>query len=153
MHEYDTALKTFLRNGPETLAGVTSVPVAHWHNVELPEVHNRRVDPLGESADGRLVHIELQSTNDPNMAVRTLEYSAAVFRRFGRFAEQVVLYVGEPALKMTASLSGRVSRLNFGSSISANWTASVCSKASRSVTMLLPCWRECATGGRRSREY
>lgn len=106
MHEYDTALKTFLRSGRETLAGVTSVPVARWHNVEMPEVQNRRVDLLGESADGRLVHIELQSTNDPNMAVRMLEYSAAVFRRFGRFAEQVVLYVGEPALKMIDSLSG-----------------------------------------------
>jgi hypothetical protein len=105
LHEYDIALKTFLRQGRESLRGLTSVVVERWHNVELPEVTNRRVDLLGEAADGHLLHIELQSTNDTNMALRMMEYCAAVFRQFGRFPEQVVLYVGEKPLRMSGTLS------------------------------------------------
>ena len=106
MHEYDIALKTFLRQGRESLLALTSLTIDRWHNVELPEVRNRRVDLLGEAADGRLVHIELQSTHDAAMALRMMEYCAAVCRQFGRFPEQVVLYVGESPLRMTGGLSG-----------------------------------------------
>jgi hypothetical protein len=106
LHEYDIALKSLLRNGRASLLALTSVAIDRWHNVELPEVRNRRVDMLGESADGRLVHIELQSTHDAGMALRMMEYSAAVCRQFGRFPEQVVLYVGEPPLRMGGGLSG-----------------------------------------------
>jgi hypothetical protein len=106
VHEYDIALKSFLRNGRESLHAITSVTVDRWHNVELPEVRNLRVDLLGESADGRLLHIELQSTHDANMALRMLEYCAAVSRQFGQFPEQVVLYVGEAPLRMNCFLRG-----------------------------------------------
>ena len=73
MHECDIALKTFLRSGREVLSALTSVTVTHWHNVELPEIRNLRVDLLGEAGDGCLLHIELQSTHDQQMAVRMLE--------------------------------------------------------------------------------
>ena len=106
MHEYDIALKTFLRQGRQSLLEPTSLIVDRWHNVELPEVRNRRVDLLGEAADGRLVHIELQSAHDAAMALRMMEYCAAVYRQLGRFPEQVVLYVGEAPLRMTGGLSG-----------------------------------------------
>jgi hypothetical protein len=69
-------------------------------------VRNRRIDLLGESEDGRLVHIELQSTHDPLMALRMWEYAAAILRRFERPPEQVVLYVGEPPLRMSGSVKG-----------------------------------------------
>ena len=49
---------------------------------------------LGETAQGTLVHIELQSANHVRMALRMLEYSVAIYRKFHRFPEQVVLYVG-----------------------------------------------------------
>ena len=106
VHEYDTALKSLLKHGRESFFALTSAAVDHWHNVEMLAVSNRRVDLLGEASDGRLIHIELQSTNDPNMALRMLEYCAAIGRQFGRFPEQVVLYVGEAPLRMTGSLSG-----------------------------------------------
>jgi hypothetical protein len=106
MHEYDIALKSLLRNGRESLRALTPVAVDRWHNVELPEVRNLRVDLLGESADNRLVHIELQSAHDAGMALRMMEYSAAVCREFGRFPEQIVRYVGEPRLRMSGTLSG-----------------------------------------------
>lgn len=106
MHEYDIALKSLLRNGRESMLALTPVAVERWHHVELPEVRNLRVDLLGESSDKRLVHIELQSTHDSDMALRMLEYSAAVFRQFGRFPEQIVLYVGRPRLRITGVLRG-----------------------------------------------
>ena len=105
MHEYDTALKSLLRRGTESLLALASVEVDRWHNVELPEVRNRRVDLLGETAAGGLIHIELQSTHDATMALRMMEYSSAVWRQFGRFPEQVVLYVGEQPLRMAGELN------------------------------------------------
>ncbi len=69
-------------------------------------MRNRRVDLLGEAADGRLIHIELQSTHERAMALRMAEYSLAIFRQFGRFPEQVVHYVGEARLRMEGRLSG-----------------------------------------------
>jgi len=109
MHEYDIALKTFLREGTQSLLALTGLTIERWHNVELPEVRNRRVHQLGETEDGRLVHIELQSTNDADMALRMLEYYAAVYRQFGRYPEQVVLYVGEAPMRM----SGRIETANL----------------------------------------
>ena len=91
MHENDITLKSLLRRGSETLLALTNLPVEKWHNIELPEVRNRRADLLGETGDGRILHIELQSTNDSTMALRMMEYCAAIYRQFGRFPEQTVL--------------------------------------------------------------
>jgi len=74
--------------------------------VELPEVRNLRVDLLGETPEGELVHIELQSTNDSDMALRMAEYSLAICRRFGRMPAQVILYVGYAPASMKTSLEG-----------------------------------------------
>lgn len=106
MHEYDITLKSVLRRlTGSVLRDVTGFAVRSWHNVELPAVQNRLADMLGETADGTLVHIELQSTNHPGMALRMLEYSAAIYRRFGRFPEQLVLYVGEAPLRMKSRIA------------------------------------------------
>ena len=102
MHEYDTAMKSVLKR--MTAAGfsqLTGFVVSHWHNVELPEVRGPRVDMLCEAADGRLLHIELQSTNDPDMALRMAEYALAIYRQFRRRPEQMVLYAGEAPLRMS----------------------------------------------------
>jgi hypothetical protein len=56
-----------------------------------------------------LIQIELQSTNDPAMALRMLEYAVAIRRRFFRFPEQYVLYVGEAPLRM----DGRIAEPNL----------------------------------------
>jgi len=61
---------------------------------------------LGETGDGQLIHIELQSSNDPSMALRMAEYALLIMREFGRFPEQVVLYVGLPPLRMNPQLTG-----------------------------------------------
>ena len=105
VQEYDVVLKLLLqRSAEQTLRELTDVAVRRWHNVELPEVRGTRVDLLGEGADGELVHIELQSSHDPKMALRMAEYCLRVYRVFGRFPRQILLYVGEEPLRMKASL-------------------------------------------------
>jgi predicted transposase YdaD len=107
MHEYDATLKGILtRLAGSVLARLTGLSVASWHNVELPAVRHRRADLLGETADGRLLHIELQSANQAHMARRMLEYSLAIHRKFRRFPHQMVLYVGNAPLRMRTHLSG-----------------------------------------------
>jgi hypothetical protein len=90
MQEYDVALKLLLQGSASLTAA------AKWLDVELPKVQNLQLDLLGETVDGGLVHVELQSGNDAAMPLRMAEYCLGIFRLFGRFPRQVVLYVGEP---------------------------------------------------------
>ncbi|HVW83075.1 MAG TPA: hypothetical protein VHB50_00260, partial [Bryobacteraceae bacterium] len=112
MHEYDTALKSVLRKtGDTVLRDLTGFAIERWHSVELQDVRRRNVDLLGEAAGGQLIHIELQSRNDADMAIRMAEYALMIFRGFRRFPEQVVLYVGEPPLRMEDRIAG--TRVSF----------------------------------------
>jgi len=108
MQEYDVALKLLLqRSAALVMRELTGSAVAKWLDVELPKVQNARnprLDLLGETVDGDLVHVELQSGNDMAMPLRMAEYSLGVFRLFGRFPRQVVLYVGEAELRMASEL-------------------------------------------------
>ena len=107
MHEYDIVLKKVLRRVTDSvLRDLTGFTVERWHNAELPTVQSRRADMLGETADSTLVHIELQSTNESGMALRMLEYAAAICRQFHRFPEQMVLYVGDAPLRMKGRITG-----------------------------------------------
>jgi hypothetical protein len=99
---YDIALKILLKgSAATTIRALSGLAVAHWHNVEMPIQENLRVDLLGETATGGLLHIELQSRNEAGMARRMLEYGSAVLRVHGRFPKQVVLYVGKDPLRMS----------------------------------------------------
>jgi predicted transposase YdaD len=69
-------------------------------------MQNPRMDLLGEFTDGGLLHLELQSGNDSEMPLRMAEYALGVYRRFNRFPRQIVLYVGEPVLRMQPGLTG-----------------------------------------------
>ncbi|MGD1073001.1 MAG: DUF4351 domain-containing protein [Bryobacteraceae bacterium] len=112
MHEYDTTLKSILTKlAGSVIVELTGFRVERWHNAELPSVRHRRADMLGETSQGRLVHIELQSTNQARMAVRMLEYCLAIHRKFDRFPEQVVRYVGNAPMRMKSRLAAP--RLSF----------------------------------------
>jgi hypothetical protein len=107
MQDYDVTLKLLLQGSANaTMRALTGTAVAKWLDVELPKVQNLRLDLLGETVDSGLVHIELQSGNDTAMPLRMAEYSLGVYRLLGRFPQQVVLYVGEPALGMQNKLLG-----------------------------------------------
>jgi hypothetical protein len=107
MQKYDITLKLLLQ-GPAklTMLELAGGAVEKWLNVELPKVQNPRADLLGEAADGSLVHVELQSGNEPAMPLRMAEYCLGVFRLFGKFPRQAVLYVGEAPLVMERELRG-----------------------------------------------
>lgn len=101
MQDYDATLKSLLRDlTPRVFERITGFDVAQWQNVELTRVGTRRVDMLGKSRDGRLIHIELQSTNDDDMAARMAEYALAIYWQFRKRPEQLVLYVGDAPLRM-----------------------------------------------------
>src|SRR5580700_7734705 len=107
MQEYDVALKSLLQGSATlTLRELTGTAVARWLDVQLPKVQNLRLDLLAETVDGGLVHVELQSGNDNAMPLRMAEYCLGVFRQFKRFPRQIVLYVGEPELRMEKELRG-----------------------------------------------
>jgi len=84
---------------------IAGVAIDKWLNVEFPVVQSTRVDLLREATGGGLVHIELQSNNHPEMALRMAEYCLRVYRVFGRFPRQAVLYVGEDPIRMEAELT------------------------------------------------
>jgi hypothetical protein len=85
---------------------LTGTRVTKWLDVELPKVQNLRLDLLGETIDGGLIHVELQSGNDSAMPLRMAEYCLGIFRLFGRFPQQVVLYVGKARPHIKCKLHG-----------------------------------------------
>ena len=106
MHEYDIALKELLLDASgATLRELLGVDIRRWRDVELPQVTNPRIDLLGETDTGSLAHIELQSTNDPEMGVRMLNYALRIYDQHRRFPQQIVLYVGNAPLRMAGELS------------------------------------------------
>lgn len=107
VHEYDVALKRILtRPGSALLTALTGSSSLRWLNVEAPLVRNLRVDLLGESPEGELIHIELQSRNDKDFPLRMGEYFFAVALRHGQLPRQVALYVGPDALRMSNEVVG-----------------------------------------------
>jgi predicted transposase YdaD len=114
MHEYDVALKVLLQASTNSLLRqLTRLSVERWLNVEMPQVLSSRVDLLGVTSDDALLHIELQSTNDSDMALRMAEYSLRIYRQFKKFPKQIVLYVGEPKLRMNSRLTGPDSAFQY----------------------------------------
>jgi hypothetical protein len=107
MQKYDVALKVLLQSqARRTISELTGTTIAKWLDVELPKVQNLRLDLLGETVGDELIHLELQSGNDAGMPLRMAEYCLGVFRLFGRFPRQVLLYVGEAPLRMATKLRG-----------------------------------------------
>jgi hypothetical protein len=102
--KYDTTLKSLFRQlPPVALQQIAGQAIARWAPVELPKVQNLRTDLLGETTDGKLVQIEIQSDNDPAMPFRMLQYSVAITDVYKRIPRQVVLYVGSGPLNMPAA--------------------------------------------------
>jgi hypothetical protein len=118
MQEYDVALKMLLKGSAAlTVHALTGTTVAKWLDVELPKVRkaqNLRLDLLGQTAGGQLIHIELQSGNDAAMPFRMIEYCLGIQRRFGQFPRQILLYVGEAPMHMQNELRGPDLSFQYG---------------------------------------
>jgi len=114
MREYDVAIKLLIRDAADPVFRQLGMDrVTEWLNVELPKVQNPRVDLLGKTAGGQLVHIELQSRNDSLMPLRMAEYALAILRRDGKYPQQLVLYVGNGRLRMKPVLLTRGMRFHY----------------------------------------
>lgn len=105
MNEYDATLKLlFQGSATGALRELIGVAVERWLNVELPRVQTPRVDLLGETHEGELVHVEFQSSNDSAMAHRMAEYYLGIYRQLGRYPRQTLIFVGDERLRMTGKL-------------------------------------------------
>jgi hypothetical protein len=102
MHHFDVVLKLLLRN---SFARVAGRPVARWLKTELPKVQKQSIDMLGETADGELVHIELQSGHDEEMQFRMLQYLGLIAKLHHRIPRQVLLYAGREPLRMPSEIT------------------------------------------------
>ena len=103
---YDTAFKLTLQRVDVTMRELVGSAITSWKNVEFPQVRAPRADLLGETKAGELAHIELQSGNTKDMAIRMLEYGLAALRKYHRYPTQVCLYVGEKPARMKTELRG-----------------------------------------------
>ena len=103
---YDTAFKLTLQHVDVTMRELVGSAITSWKNVEFPQVRAPRADLLGETKAGELVHIELQSDNTKDMAIRMLEYGLAALRKHHCYPTQVCLYVGEKPARMKTELRG-----------------------------------------------
>src|SRR5437016_5344786 len=106
MQQYDVTLKLLLESAKVAVHDLAGTTITKWIDVELPDVKNRRVDLLGETIDGELVHLEIQTSNDTNMPRRMAEYCLDILRLFGKWPRQILVYVGSAPLRMPDELSG-----------------------------------------------
>jgi hypothetical protein len=126
MQQYDVALKLLLQASTDLMRQLTGVSVARWLNVEMPQVLSSRVDLLGATASEALVHIELQSTNDPDMALRMAEYSLRIYRHSKSSPSKSSCMWVKRSCAWTRVSSGRTLSFNTPSLTPANSTGQSC---------------------------
>lgn len=113
--KYDLVIKDlFQRDHPSLLQQWTSgVPVREVLNVELARVEERRADLVFSLADESILHIEFQSSNDPDIAYREGIYCFLLGQKYRRRVRQVVLYIGQPKLHMKNHVDLGETRCSF----------------------------------------
>jgi len=112
--DFDGVVKLLIQeSGGEPFRQLQLGQVEKWLNVDIPTTQHRCVDLLCQTTDGRLVHIELQATNDRSMPYRMAEYALTIRRTFGKYPKQVVLYVGNKPLRMKAGFRTEGMRFQY----------------------------------------
>ena len=99
---YDVVVKDlFQRDHPSLLDQLTGgMKVREFLNLELAAVEDRRADLLILLEDDSILHIDFQSNNDPEMPYREALYGVMASWKYKRRIQQVVLYMGAPAMRM-----------------------------------------------------
>ena len=86
---YDTTLKELLQDGtPQLWQELVGQSVKEYLTVELPSVQMRKPDFLARLDNGALFHLELQGSNETNMAWR-VAFENEQFSDAGIFAVQI----------------------------------------------------------------
>ncbi|MBF0537299.1 MAG: hypothetical protein HQL03_03495 [Nitrospirae bacterium] len=115
MHQrYDIVLKGLLKNVPvKFLKLLTGYEDGRFLDVQFPDIQLREPDLVIEVSDGLVFHIELQFTNDKGMPIRMLEYYTQILKHYKKEPEQIVLYVGDGALRMSDRIRRRRLRFDY----------------------------------------
>ena len=107
MREFDAALKkALMQRGSRWFRMLTGCKSLRWLNVELNKSRSLRVDLLGMASNGEIYHFELQSHNDLGIWLRMAEYALAIYRKYGRWPVQFVIYVGAEPMRMKDRMEG-----------------------------------------------
>jgi hypothetical protein len=99
---FDSTIKDLIqRDRPSLLTQLSGgIAIRAFLNVELPKVQDRKLDLVLLLEDDSILHIEIQSTHDSEIAYRMLDYYSLLKRRYKQPTRQVLLYVGEGHLRM-----------------------------------------------------
>ncbi|MEZ5401510.1 MAG: hypothetical protein R2729_17695 [Bryobacteraceae bacterium] len=100
--DFDAALKELFEVDRPTLLGALArgEAVREFLNVELPHVELPRADIVARLAGRSILHVEFQSTNDPDIGYRQGIYCLRLGQKFRGDVRQVLVYVGRGRLKM-----------------------------------------------------
>jgi hypothetical protein len=114
-HNYDVSLKLLFRYSKGLIAHALfgDAGVIEWISVEQPRVNNPRADLLARCGDGRLRHVEIQTSNDPGMARRNAEYYMGFWRLLDEHVEQVLLFASQRPLTMSPVFETPSMRFEF----------------------------------------
>ena len=112
MSSKDIALKDIFEEIPHRLSKILApAPIKELLPTNFPSTE-LRVDFLARLEDERILHIEFQSFNDPNMPFRMLRYYIAILERYPSSPiKQLLVYVGNRKLRMKSRL--RLRNLSF----------------------------------------
>lgn len=102
---YDAVLKDLFQTDHPALLDrlARGISILETLNVEFAAVDERRADLIFLMADGSVLQLEFQSTNDSSMVYRMGRYCAMIGQRRRCPIRQVVLYTGQPKMRMAAS--------------------------------------------------
>ena len=112
---YDRVLKdVFQLDHPSVLMQMTGgVPVREFLNVEFQKVMERRADLVALLDDDSISHFEIQSQNDKQIPYRMGICGLLISQKYQRPVRQVVLYVGEPKMRMRSELNTGCAKISF----------------------------------------
>ena len=113
--KYDNLLKTIFHEAmPALLRLLDCAPVVEYLSVEFPPRHKLTADVVALLRDGRILHIEFQVTNDPEMTWRCYHYFGAISQRWPKAdVIQVVVYLGNAPLTMEKSIDRPTCQFRF----------------------------------------
>ncbi|MDM7274047.1 hypothetical protein [Sulfurihydrogenibium azorense] len=101
----DLLLKHLFKNPATKLIEIILGKKVDWQllqDTDLKIVKNREADLVVKLEDNTILHIEIQSTNDPSMPYRMFEYFYLITDKYKpKDLIQVCIYIGKEPLKMS----------------------------------------------------
>ncbi len=106
-YRYDPVIKDlFQKDRPTLLSKLAgNARVVEFLNTELAVVEQRSVDLLVLLSNDKVLHIDFQSNNHPDMAYREGIYGLMIGQKLRKQISQVVIYVGEQKMRVQNHLN------------------------------------------------